>query len=379
MSAAPLARRLLPRSARVRASTWLAYLRAAGMTRRLSGLVSGERVIVAGPWLGEVGFELLYWIPFLSWFAERFGVPPPRLLVVSRGGTASWYQPVAGRYADVFDQVSPEVFRREHDTRVAGNGEQKQTRITGFERALVDEAARRAGLDAWAWLHPSEMYTLFNPFWWGHLPTSWVVRHARFRRFGVPDEAGAPGVSTRPAVPARSAGHRASSLPTRAVVPELPTLPEHYVAAKFYFNECFPATADNRQFASDVIAGLAERMPVVVLQTGLDIDDHAAHTVDARGVRCLPEGLPPSINLRVQSAVVAGAQAFVGTYGGFSYLAPFYGVPSTAVYADEAGFSPRHLLMARTIFQHIGTGDALRPRAVAQSDAAALVDEVARG
>ncbi|NOT43637.1 MAG: hypothetical protein HOP14_03415 [Acidobacteria bacterium] len=358
MSAAPLARRLLPRSARVRASTWLAYLRAAGMTRRLSGLVRGERVIVAGPWLGEVGFELLYWIPFLSWFAERFAVPPPRLLVVSRGGTASWYQPVAGRYADVFDQVSPDVFRREHDARVAGNGEQKQTRITGFERALVDEAARRAGLDAWTWLHPSEMYALFNPFWWGHLPTSWVVRHARFRRFGVPDEAGVPGAPALPVVP---------------------PLPEPYVAVKFYFNECFPAMPGNRQFASGVINGLAERVPVVVLATGLDIDDHAAHTVDARGVRCLPEGLTPSTNLHVQSAVVARAQAFVGTYGGFSYLAPFYGVPSTAVYADESGFSPRHLLMARTIFQHIGTGDALRPCAVAQSDPAALVEEVTRG
>ena len=26
--------------------------------------------ILVGPWLGEVGFELLYWIPFLRWFAR---------------------------------------------------------------------------------------------------------------------------------------------------------------------------------------------------------------------------------------------------------------------------------------------------------------------
>jgi hypothetical protein len=30
---------------------------------------------------GEVGFELLYWVPFLRWFAERFDVPPERLIV----------------------------------------------------------------------------------------------------------------------------------------------------------------------------------------------------------------------------------------------------------------------------------------------------------
>ena len=53
--------------------------------------------IVAGPWLGEVGFELLYWVPFLRWFAERFAVAPERLLVVSRGGTAVVVSPVCRR------------------------------------------------------------------------------------------------------------------------------------------------------------------------------------------------------------------------------------------------------------------------------------------
>ena len=71
------------------------------------------------------------------------------------------------------------------------------------------------------------------------------------------------------------------------------------------------------------------------------------------GVQPLPSDLHPRDNLGVQSAIVAGASAFVGTYGGFSYLAPFFGVPATAYYAND-GFSPRHLSMARSAFAALG-------------------------
>jgi hypothetical protein len=67
--------------------------------------------------------------------------------------------------------------------------------------------------------------------------------------------------------------------------------------------------------------------------------------------------------------VVAGARAFVGTYGGFSYLAPFYRVPSFAYYGDPDGFSPKHLAMARSAFEAIGTGGLLHVHAVAEGAA----------
>jgi hypothetical protein len=80
------------------------------------------------------------------------------VLVVSRGGTASWYQPFATRYADVFDSVSPEAFKAQHDARVAEIGEQKQTRVTAFERDLLATIVDRAGIRRHRLLHPSVMY-----------------------------------------------------------------------------------------------------------------------------------------------------------------------------------------------------------------------------
>jgi hypothetical protein len=70
----------------------------------------------------------------------------------------------------------------------------------------------------------------------------------------------------------------------------------------------------------------------------------------------------PRENLALQTAVVAGADAFVGTYGGFSYLAPFLGVRSTAYFSDADGYSARHLLMARSALASIGAGHLIDVR-----------------
>ena len=298
-------------------------------------MATGGDLIVAGPWLGEVGFELLYWAPFLAWVADHLRLDPLRLLVISRGGTASWYAPFAGRYADVFNHAAPETFKAEHDARVAAIGEQKQTRITDFERGLAEAAATRAGVSHWTLLHPARMYELLNPYWWGHLSTGWVHRHAQYRALRRPNT---------------------SALP----------LPASYVATKFYFNDCFPPTSENRAFVRDTLRRMARTGPVVALSMGLNIDDHQGERVDDDGVMHLPEGIDPAHNLAVQSAVVAGARTFVGTYGGFSYLAPFYRVPSYAFYADAAGFSPKHLAMAHSAFDRIGAGGLLHVHSVSE-------------
>jgi hypothetical protein len=138
------------------------------------------------------------------------------------------------------------------------------------------------------------------------------------------------------------------------------------VAVKFYFNECFPGTEQNREFARHVLRRLAQTGAVVALSTGLEIDDHSGYHLDEPGVIHLPEGLPASRNLHVQSAVVAGARAFVGTYGGFSYLAPFLGVPSAAFYSNRAGFSSKHLMMVRSALATLDTSNLLHVNDVSE-------------
>src|SRR4030095_11013506 len=125
-------RHVVPRRIRRAASALLARQKSERLRRELTAMARRGAPIVAGPWLGEVGFELLYWGPFLRCCAERLTVDPERVMVVSRGGTESWYRPFASRYADVFDEISAEMFRDQHETRVRDLGGQKQTRVSAL-------------------------------------------------------------------------------------------------------------------------------------------------------------------------------------------------------------------------------------------------------
>ena len=318
-------RGLLPRTVRRQLSDVLSDRSSRRARRRLTALAASGDDVVVGPWLGEVGFELLYWVPFLQWAVEAGGLDPARLIVVSRGGTAAWYRHVTQRYADVFDHLTPEEFDVRNRARLAEVGEQKQVRTTGVEREIVSRVSSSLGLRDPKVLDPSMMFELMNPYWWGHRTSAWVEQHARFRVFEAP-------------------------------VAE-PPLPAGYATVKFYFNECFPSTPENRACAATVVRDLAKDGPVVSLVTGLRVDDHLAWAEEeqmaAHGIRT---SLTPATNLGVQTAIVAGARAWAGTYGGFAYLAPFCGVPASAFFSNAAGFSRRHLELAEQVFAGFGEG-----------------------
>ena len=179
-------RHLVPRPIRRAASAFLARRGSERFRGDLAAMATRGLPVVAGPWLGEVGFELLYWVPFLRRCAERLNVDPQRFVVVSRGGTESWYRPFAARYADVFDQVSAEMFRAQHDVRVRDLGEQKQTRVSDFDQDVVAAAMRHAHVAEWSLLHPSRMYEVLNPYWWGHQSDRWVHDHVRYTSLEAP-------------------------------------------------------------------------------------------------------------------------------------------------------------------------------------------------
>lgn len=308
------------------ADAWSAWT-ARGVVREIEQISRGGKPIIIGPWLGEVGFELLYWVPFVAWAVERFTLAPERLLVVSRGGTGDWYRHFASTYRDAFAFVSEDEFRARNRQRSEELGEQKQVRLTAFEADLVSLVARASGLGDVAVLHPSLMYRAFNPYWWGYQDERWVRAHASFQ-----------------------------TLP-RPSLERLPGLPERYVAVKFYFNDAFPATTENRATAARVVRELSCEGPVVSLATGLRIDDHRGwEEEEQHAVRGIRANLDIASNLGVQSAIVAGATAWAGTYGGFAYLAPFHGIPARAYYSNPGGFSRRHLALAESVFDGFAPG-----------------------
>ena len=310
-------RHLVPAPIRRAAARFVGDRRASEIDRALAAIARDARPIAVGPWLGEVGFELLYWVPFVRWFTERYDVDPGRMIAVSRGGASAWYTPFATHACDALAFMAPDEFRQKNEERNERFGEQKQLAVAALDEEILAAVRRERGHDV-AVLHPSVMYRLFAPYWWGHRPLEWVRRRTRYRLLDAP------------AIPV--------------------DLPERYTAVKFYFNDCFRSTPENRAFVERTIRDLEREGPVISLSTGVSIDDHAAcETGDepARGIRHL---MMPQTNLLVQSAIVAKARRFVGTYGGFAYLAPFLGVDAQSYYTEPGAFSMRHLDLAREVF-----------------------------
>lgn len=288
---------------------------------RLERLAQSDGPILIGPWTGEVGFELLYWVPFVRWAVHKFRLDPSRLVVMSRGGTRSWYHPLATRYLDVFEHVTPDQFRQ------ATSENLKQRMVRQLDRDLIRFAARRLGTRRVGLLHPSLMYHLFVPVWKKQAPLARLADYTRFERLGGVDDE-----------------------------PVLARLPKEYVAVRFYFSQCFPDTPDNRALVGRTLASLTERTDVVMLNPGFRVDDHYDYVRDAsHRVHTLDDVMVPERNLGIQTAVISRAKGFVGTYGGFAYLAPFYGVNAMAFYSI-LNFFIHHLEVSQEAFDAVGGG-----------------------
>jgi hypothetical protein len=287
------------------------------------------RPIILGPWLSETGFELLYWIPFLSWAKTYGNFDPERLVVVSRGGAAGWYSHITPHYQEIFDFYTPAEFRQRNEQRITEQqGRQKHIEITSFDREILQRVKEKRGLQGAEVLHPSQMYQLFDNFWLQRTPVTLIEAFSRFT--AIP--------------PAPPTGVRAQ-------------LPGRYVAAKFYGNVALPPTDENRAFVVEYLTQLAQNVDVVLLGTGHQFDDHQDFPAALRGrLHSIEHLMTPQNNLAVQTEVIRHADAFVGTYGGFSYLAPLCGVNTVAFYSHASGFRVDHLEVAKRVFSALRCG-----------------------
>jgi hypothetical protein len=112
---------------------------------------------------------------------------------------------------------------------------------------------------------------------------------------------------------------------------------------RFYFRPSFPDTPENQRFAAHVIRSLSQEIPVVLLNTGLRLDDHEDLSVLGKNVYRADELMRLDQNLEIQTEIISNARAFVGTYGGLAYVGPFHGVPSISFYSTEDELIPAHI------------------------------------
>ena len=307
---------------RLRERTWPAIVRDVSARRTLRAVASGSAPILVGPWLSEVGYETLYWVPFVRWFARQYDVDPARLIAISRGGVSAWYGGIASRYVEQFDLFTPEEFAARNEARQR-DGDQKQLAMDAFDIELLARARAHLGIDTAHVCHPSAMFGLLRQFWLGNESLQSVLDCTEY----APITAAAPF--------------------------ELPPLPEQFVAVKLYTGRALSDSPHHRERLRALVERIARTSPIVTLNTHFAFDEHEDYVFqNIPGVITLDRWMTPQNNLGVQTEVIRRASRFVGTCGSLAWLAPMLGTDTLAVYADDH-FLTSHLYAARHAYLSI--------------------------
>lgn len=286
-------------------------------------LSRSTKPILCGPWRSEVGFEVLYWIPFLSALRERYHIPRERLIYLGRGGSAAWFD--AAGTADLYEFQPIDAVRTVTTRAAQQTGSIKQWHTSQWERHICELAAMDMGISRFHVLSPSWMYRLLAPFWDGQRPLSWLDRHTLH-----PVTMKAPPLT-----------------------PDLQSrLPDRYIAMRWYARSTWPLKEDLVLWARRLVEAVASRIPVVLIQNGFQADDHADINLGT-----IPNVLKlkdltlmtPIDNLAIQSAVIANAVGYIGTYGGMAQGAMRWGVPTLAFYHQFGQTSPQHLHLTQSL------------------------------
>jgi hypothetical protein len=305
----------------MRRLSWPAYKRI---------LQRSSRPILVGPFTSEVGFEALYWVPFV----QALGIDPARLIPVTRGGASVWYD--TPQRVELFDYRSPKDLRIENALRHAKTKALKQTSVTDFDRQLLKDVAAKLGLTKYHVLHPAWMYQLLMPFWTGEVGLEGLWDYVTVRDV----------VNGEPV--------RKMAKLTAPALPDGLTLPKQYACARFYARATFPYSELTVSASKACLEQLAQIQPVILLNPGIHADEHTdLDFTDIPNVFRLTDLCPviPEQNLALQTAVLAHAVGFVGTYGGLAQVALRLGKPSVSFYTDWHGtaFAHKHLSEALAV------------------------------
>jgi hypothetical protein len=281
-------------------------------------IAASKRPIILGPWRSEVGFEVLYWLPFLSQLRQTYGWDKQRLIALSRGGMGALYD-TAG-HADLFQFLPVETVRLHTWRAQQTQASVKQLAMEPWERNVAQLAASAMGLHNPIIFHPSWMYRILQPFWFDSMTTAKL----------------STWIDPKP-IPA---------LP----LPEGLKLPDRFIAVRIYGRSTLEPHDGMMLSLRQALLRFAQKQPLVFLTSDERYDDHADLIRPfANNMADISAHLKPTNNLAVQAAVLQRAALCITTYGGLSQLALRMGIPTLALYSKWQGTAFAHLDLSQRL------------------------------
>lgn len=280
-----------------------------------------QRPVLVGPWTSEMGFECLYWLPWLAQEMSEGRLDPSKCIIVTRGGAGAWYPPEA-QSVELYDYVPPADLRLSALSAQTERASVKQLAATSYEAKVLELIAARLGLRRYRVLHPSAMYRALDP-WWTSM--TWGLKTLVDR------------LRIEPIRPV-----------TKPVGLKLPLEP--YVAMRWYARPTWPVRQELVEWVHAMTLAMANQQPVVWMTSAAHLDDHVDFPAPPAHQNLTILQIPDiQTSLAVQTSVIQGASQYVGTWGGLAQLAVRCGVPTAAAFDRWTGASYAHRIFTEWI------------------------------
>ena len=278
-----------------------------------------EEYVLFGPWTSEIGFELLYWIPYLK---KNFPLKDKKIIIISRGGVDKWYKFANYyKYFNLLDLVSNNEIKKHFDNRQLIGG-QKQFFIESLDKKIIEKVKEKLNIDSLKVIHPKEMYNFFKPYWNGIYTfglRAVAEKEMKFKDFDKID-----------------------------------LQIKNFVACKLYSSSILNISKNKEYYSKKIKVILNEILKkhnIIFLDFQID-DDHEVinfNDLDTNEnkfyfVKDIVKNIDIKNNLSIQSSLVQRSEFFLGTYGGFAYLPAYYNKHSIGLWNDNSKLIYRHQL-----------------------------------
>lgn len=165
---------------------------------------SNDKPVLVGPYLGDAGVELLYWIPFLRWLLKWGDIERSRVWIMSRDRVGDWYSDAGGHYIELNDLSDAQCLSSNGQLRL-GEGRKRlpgRGHISRFDLEVIEKVMAERGFDDVELIHPSHMFQVLQPYTKGRSALSYIEGLARSPRWiSKPIPFCDPRISGRPVAP----------------------------------------------------------------------------------------------------------------------------------------------------------------------------------
>ena len=281
----------------------------------------------------EIGYELLYWIPYISKRLSSTIKGHKRIIVVSRGGVECWYNWIEGVEYYNIEDVEPDLLKAIFKERKDGKF-QKQMEFGKYERKIINSICKKISLDKnnCDIIDPSFMYLSV----WSFLSEERGVKSLK-------------GILQKDFKFNKKSSNKI----------EFDNL-EPYIAIKIYSNSCFQIRDDTNFYEKKILKILELISSLKVNMIVLDFNANDDHTqfsfkkeifshIKLKYFNNLFPDIEFNKNINIQNEIVKSSVFLLSSYGGFSYLPQMHNKKSLSISNEGDHIIYRHSQTSRLI------------------------------